>query len=51
MSTSQIAFFIGLFGSVHCIGMCGPLAFAIPLTTVAFGCSCGISWYITLGVL
>ncbi len=30
MSTNQLAFFIGLFGSIHCIGMCGPLAFAIP---------------------
>ncbi|MFD2872924.1 sulfite exporter TauE/SafE family protein [Mucilaginibacter ximonensis] len=30
MSANQIAFYIGLFGSVHCIGMCGPLAFAIP---------------------
>ncbi|WP_184547165.1 sulfite exporter TauE/SafE family protein [Mucilaginibacter sp. FT3.2] len=30
MSTDSIAFFIGLFGSVHCIGMCGPLALAIP---------------------
>jgi sulfite exporter TauE/SafE len=30
MSSNQVAFFIGLFGSVHCIGMCGPLAFAIP---------------------
>jgi hypothetical protein len=30
MSSYEIAFFIGLFGSVHCIGMCGPLAFAIP---------------------
>lgn len=30
MSTNQLAFFIGLFGSVHCIGMCGPLAFAVP---------------------
>lgn len=30
MSGNQIAFYIGLFGSVHCIGMCGPLAFAIP---------------------
>lgn len=30
MSTNNIAFFIGLFGSVHCIGMCGPLALAIP---------------------
>lgn len=30
MSNNEIAFFIGLFGSVHCIGMCGPLAFAVP---------------------
>lgn len=30
MNANQIAFYIGLFGSVHCIGMCGPLAFAIP---------------------
>ncbi|HEY0244388.1 MAG TPA: sulfite exporter TauE/SafE family protein [Mucilaginibacter sp.] len=31
MNTYEIAFFIGLFGSVHCIGMCGPLAFAVPV--------------------
>lgn len=30
MSSNEIAFFIGLFGSLHCVGMCGPLAFAIP---------------------
>jgi sulfite exporter TauE/SafE len=30
MSSYQLAFFIGLFGSIHCIGMCGPLAFAVP---------------------
>ena len=30
MSNNWIAFFVGLFGSVHCIGMCGPLAFAVP---------------------
>ena len=30
MSPYALAFFIGLFGSVHCMGMCGPLAFAIP---------------------
>jgi sulfite exporter TauE/SafE len=30
MNSNEIAFFIGLFGSVHCIGMCGPLAFAVP---------------------
>jgi sulfite exporter TauE/SafE len=32
MSTNEIAFFIGLFGSLHCVGMCGPLAFAIPVS-------------------
>ncbi|RVU02847.1 sulfite exporter TauE/SafE family protein [Mucilaginibacter limnophilus] len=32
MSNAQVAFFIGLFGSIHCIGMCGPLAFAVPFT-------------------
>lgn len=26
------AFVIGLFGSLHCIGMCGPIAFALPVT-------------------
>lgn len=30
MNTNEVAFFIGLFGSLHCVGMCGPLAFAIP---------------------
>ncbi len=30
MSAYAIAFYIGLFGSIHCVGMCGPLAFAIP---------------------
>ena len=30
MSPYAIAFFVGLFGSVHCIGMCGPLALAVP---------------------
>lgn len=32
MSPDEIAFFIGLFGSIHCVGMCGPLAFAVPVT-------------------
>ncbi|GAB2700407.1 sulfite exporter TauE/SafE family protein [Mucilaginibacter koreensis] len=31
MSDNEVAFFVGLFGSVHCIGMCGPLAFAVPV--------------------
>jgi len=30
MSDSYLAFMIGLLGSVHCVGMCGPLAFAVP---------------------
>jgi len=32
MSNNTLAFFIGLFGSIHCIGMCGPLAFAVPVS-------------------
>ena len=32
MNVYEIAFFVGLFGSLHCIGMCGPLAFAIPVS-------------------
>lgn len=32
MNHLQLAFLIGLFGSLHCVGMCGPLAFAIPHT-------------------
>jgi hypothetical protein len=30
MKYNELAFFTGLFGSIHCVGMCGPLAFAIP---------------------
>ena len=30
MSDSHLAFMIGLLGSLHCVGMCGPLAFAVP---------------------
>ena len=30
MSDQYLAFMIGLLGSVHCIGMCGPLAIAVP---------------------
>jgi len=32
MSNNELAFFVGLLGSLHCIGMCGPLAFAVPVT-------------------
>ena len=31
MSNNELAFFIGLLGSLHCVGMCGPLAFAVPV--------------------
>lgn len=31
MSSIELAFFIGLFGSIHCIGMCGPLILAVPV--------------------
>jgi len=27
------AFSLGLFGSLHCLGMCGPIAMALPLTS------------------
>lgn len=30
MSYLKLAFMIGLLGSMHCVGMCGPLAFAVP---------------------
>lgn len=30
MSNDKLAFIIGLLGSLHCIGMCGPLAFSVP---------------------
>ncbi|MXV16743.1 sulfite exporter TauE/SafE family protein [Hufsiella ginkgonis] len=30
MSDNTLAFFTGLFGSIHCLGMCGPLAFSVP---------------------
>jgi len=30
MSYQNLAFMIGLLGSVHCVGMCGPLAFGVP---------------------
>jgi len=37
MNANEIAFFVGLFGSLHCIGMCGPLAFAIPVSQKGWG--------------
>jgi len=32
-----VAFMIGIVGSFHCVGMCGPLALAIPLKNNSFG--------------
>jgi sulfite exporter TauE/SafE len=37
MSNEKLAFFIGLLGSLHCIGMCGPLAFAVPVQQTGWG--------------
>lgn len=31
MENYSVAFLIGLLGSLHCVGMCGPIAFALPL--------------------
>lgn len=30
------AFMVGLIGSMHCVGMCGPIAFALPLNRSSF---------------
>jgi len=37
MSDQYLAFLIGLMGSVHCVGMCGPLAFAVPSLRKGWG--------------
>lgn len=31
MNNDKLALMIGLMGSLHCLGMCGPLAFSIPV--------------------
>lgn len=31
-----VAFMIGIVGSFHCVGMCGPLALALPLSHDSF---------------
>ncbi len=36
-STLTIGFTIGLVGSLHCIGMCGPIAIALPLGNRSWG--------------
>lgn len=54
------AFTIGLLGSMHCIGMCGPIAFALPLDrSSAFSIYAGslfynlgrLSTYFAVGIL
>lgn len=35
MSYHALAFFMGLFGSLHCVAMCGPLMVALPLSQAA----------------
>ena len=37
MSYQNLAFMIGLLGSIHCVGMCGPLAFAVPSLQQGWG--------------
>ena len=36
MSFEALAFFTGLFGSVHCVSMCGPLILAVPFSGQSF---------------
>jgi uncharacterized protein len=31
LTTATAGFLLGLMGSLHCVGMCGPLAFALPV--------------------
>lgn len=37
MQLFLVAFMIGIVGSFHCVGMCGPLALALPLSHRSFG--------------
>ena len=36
MQLFVVAFMIGIVGSFHCVGMCGPLALALPLSNSSF---------------
>lgn len=36
MNNNQLAFFIGLFGSLHCVVMCGPLVMSLPFAGKSF---------------
>jgi sulfite exporter TauE/SafE len=35
-SVFEIGFFMGLIGSLHCIGMCGPLVMALPIANQSY---------------
>ena len=37
MNHLHLAFLIGLFGSLHCVGMCGPLVMSIPVQHLPAG--------------
>ncbi|WP_257657505.1 sulfite exporter TauE/SafE family protein [Parapedobacter lycopersici] len=37
MSYQQLAFFMGFFGSLHCVAMCGPLVLALPTLNKSIG--------------
>ena len=36
LSLFFVAFMIGIVGSFHCVGMCGPLALSLPLSNNSF---------------
>mgnify|MGYP003575767739 CR=1 FL=1 len=36
MSFTTLAFFTGLFGSLHCVAMCGPLVTALPFSNTSY---------------
>ncbi|MGK9125142.1 sulfite exporter TauE/SafE family protein [Olivibacter sp. SA151] len=44
-----LAFFIGVISSVHCVGMCGPLMFALPAMNVSWAKQVGIHLLYQLG--
>lgn len=43
------AFTLGVFGSLHCIGMCGPIAMAIPIKDSSWGTRVSSSLFYNLG--
>src|ERR1035437_1133437 len=43
------AFFLGLMGSIHCAGMCGPIALSLPLQGNTFAQKLGGGFLYTIG--